>query len=276
MRKALASATTASARPLARGSECGLNILGDLVRLGIEAAPLFAPAASSISFNILRVARVGRSPAGRPRGRAGERSPSKAPVVFRLSPGQEVDNPVMFPPGRARLATKPEPTGSLSNAMNNGNRRSCLPWHERVAVGPPETMMSTLRRTSSAARPGNRSALPSEDRHSMTMFFPSRSPSSRRPCRNASVRPAIAEREVALRISYPGNFLRLLRVGGRNSLSARELPVTRTKIFPFIVFASRFFCQLITGHCPPLTALVNPRAGQIIVKIGDVQAHHVR
>ena len=39
---------------------------------------------------------------------------------FPLSSGARVDNPVMFPPGRARLATKPFPTGSASCIMTMG------------------------------------------------------------------------------------------------------------------------------------------------------------
>jgi hypothetical protein len=37
-----------------------------------------------------------------------------------LISGDRVDNPVMFPPGCAKLATKPLPTGSLSAAMMMG------------------------------------------------------------------------------------------------------------------------------------------------------------
>ena len=56
-----------------------------------------------------------------------------------------------------------------------------IAWAARVVEGPPETMTFTLRPTSSAARLGRRSALPSADRHSMVRFFPSTYPSSRRP-----------------------------------------------------------------------------------------------
>ena len=52
----------------------------------------------------------------------------------------------------------------------------------RVDSAPPVTMTSTLRRTSSAASAGRRSSFPSPYRHSMTIFFPSTYPSSRRPC----------------------------------------------------------------------------------------------
>ena len=39
---------------------------------------------------------------------------------FPLNSGARVESPVMFPPGRARLATKPSPTGSVSCAMTMG------------------------------------------------------------------------------------------------------------------------------------------------------------
>src|SRR5215470_15805138 len=58
---------------------------------------------------------------------------------------------------------------------------------ERVGCGPAVTMTSTLRRTSSPASEGRRSDFPSANRHSMKMFFPSIYPSSRSPCRNASM-----------------------------------------------------------------------------------------
>ena len=77
---------------------------------------------------------------------------------FPSSSGARVDNPVMFPPGRARLATNPVPTGSPSLVMTMGIV-VVASLAARVAAGPAETMMSTLRRTSSAARSGSRSNL---------------------------------------------------------------------------------------------------------------------
>src|SRR5215467_4817355 len=62
-------------------------------------------------------------------------------------------------------------------------------------------MTPTLRRTSSAASSPWRSNFPSADRHSMTIFFPSTYPSSRSPCRNASTRATLEERDATVR--YP-------------------------------------------------------------------------
>ena len=80
--------------------------------------------------------------------------------------------PVTLPPGRARLATNPLPTGSGSCLMTMGIVlvASLAAW---VTVAPPVTMRSTLRRTNSAASSGSRSGFPSEYRYSMGMFFPS-------------------------------------------------------------------------------------------------------
>ena len=157
--------------PLACGSECSLNILGTLVRLGIEAS-LRTPLRRVPSLLTLVRCPGWLKSRGRPRGRAWERSPSEAPVVFRLCSGARVDNPVMFPPGRARLATNPLPTGSLSCVMTMGIVDSRF-LGGTGCCDPPVTMTSTLRRTSSAASAGRRSSFPSAYRYSMTMFFPS-------------------------------------------------------------------------------------------------------
>ncbi len=79
-----------------------------------------------------------------------------------------------FPAGRARLATNPLPTGSLSCAMTIG-MVEVASLSARVAGGALVMMTSTLRRASSAASAGRRSSFPSANRHSMTMFFPLRS-----------------------------------------------------------------------------------------------------
>jgi hypothetical protein len=83
--------------------------------------------------------------------------------------------------------------------------RSCVDCHRLLgSTGCWRTTRDddvTLRRTSSAASAGRRSGLPSAERHSMIMFFPSTYPSSRRPRRNASMRATLAEGALALR--YP-------------------------------------------------------------------------
>ena len=81
-------------------------------------------------------------------------------------------SPVVFPPGRTRLATSPLPTGSAITVMTTGivwlRRRTA-----RIASVSPEMMMSTGSPTSSAARSGSRSIFPSAQRYSIAMFRPS-------------------------------------------------------------------------------------------------------
>src|SRR5262249_31469142 len=60
-----------------------------------------------------------------------------------LSSGARVDSPVMFPPGRARLATNPLKTGSPSWAMTIGIVEVAT-LAGRVAPSPPVTITSTL------------------------------------------------------------------------------------------------------------------------------------
>ena len=93
--------------------------------------------------------------------------------------------PVMFPPGRLRLATSPVSTGSLGKIMTIG--MLLVAFFAASAADPAgATITSTLRRTRSAASSGNRSTFPSAHRYSMTRFCPSTQPSSRSLRKNAS------------------------------------------------------------------------------------------
>ena len=60
-----------------------------------------------------------------------------------------------FPPGRARLATSPVPTGSAVTPKTMGMVLVTFLAATVAGVLPPVTMTSTLRRTSSAARSKN-------------------------------------------------------------------------------------------------------------------------
>ena len=83
----------------------------------------------------------------------------------RLAPRGEAMNviPVTFPPGRARLATSPVPTGSPSGIMTIGTVRVAFfaAWAAGVVV---TTMMSAFSRKQSAASEGNRSPWPAAER----------------------------------------------------------------------------------------------------------------
>ena len=66
------------------------------------------------------------------------------------------EEPVVFPPGRARLSTTPLSAGLPTMAMTMGIV-GVARWAARAAGVPWVTMTSTFRRTSSAASAGRRS-----------------------------------------------------------------------------------------------------------------------
>ena len=81
-----------------------------------------------------------------------------------------------LPPGRAKLATKPPPTGSLASANTIGMTAVAC-FVARTAL-PDVTMTFTLRRTNSAAISAKRSLRPSAQRYSNATVRPSIQPSS--------------------------------------------------------------------------------------------------
>ena len=88
--------------------------------------------------------------------------------------------PVMLPPGRSMLATRPVSTGSEPS----GNTIGIPPeadFAARIAGGVAGMMTSTPSPWSSAARAGRRSNLPSANLQTSSMFDPSTYPSSLRP-----------------------------------------------------------------------------------------------
>ena len=98
-------------------------------------------------------------------------------------------NPVRLPPGRARLGTRPVPTGSPTATMTSGTTVVAFFTASDAGV-PAVTITSTLSAIRSRTSPGNLSYLPSAQRNSMLILRPSSYPSSRKPARNASTRLA--------------------------------------------------------------------------------------
>ena len=102
-------------------------------------------------------------------GRAGlrhrRRSPTRASLgiaslsissLLVFSSGDKLESPVTLPPGRARLVTKPAPTGSAGFVITMG--MVVVAFFAANADGVSGTIIrSTLRRTNSAASSGNRS-----------------------------------------------------------------------------------------------------------------------
>src|SRR5262249_55030481 len=114
------------------------------------------------------------------------------------------DRPVMLPPGRDRLATKPLPTGSFATANTIGMTDVAC-FAARSAV-PDVTMTSTFSWTSSAAISTNRSSRPSAQRSSPRMVRPSIQPKSRNRCTKAATHWLQAEGVVVPRNPMVGSF----------------------------------------------------------------------
>ena len=88
-----------------------------------------------------------------------------------------VDRPVTFPPGRARLATKPLRTGSAAPAKTIGITDVAC-FAAITAEVDAVTITSTLSRTNSAAISANRSVRSFAHRNSIATLRPSIHPSS--------------------------------------------------------------------------------------------------
>src|SRR5262249_1881760 len=101
------------------------------------------------------------------------------------------DSPVTLPPGRARLATSPLPTGSP--ATENTIGIVAVACFAATISGVPEvTIISTLRRANSAAISAARSLRPSIQRYSITTVRPSIQETSRSRSTKAAIRLASA------------------------------------------------------------------------------------
>src|SRR6516225_9636471 len=113
-------------------------------------------------------------------------SSRSSPTCFPPSAPNKLITPVMFPPGRLRLATRPAWTGSppLTNTIGIVVVAALAASAE---VSPPlVTMTATRRVTKSSARAGRRSYWPSPQRNAIATFLPSMYPASFRPSRNAA------------------------------------------------------------------------------------------
>jgi hypothetical protein len=109
---------------------------------------------------------------GAPRYRSSRSNSIRFPAVSGACP----DNPVTFPPGRAKLATIPEPTGSPAVAKTMGMLDVAC-FAANVGTVLWVRMRSNFDLTSSAAISANRSLRPSAHRYSIFKFPPSVQPS---------------------------------------------------------------------------------------------------
>ena len=94
----------------------------------------------------------------------------------------------------------------------------------RIAVAPADNDDVHLETHQLGRVLGIRSSFPSRDRHSMTMFFPSMYPRSRRPMPKCLGRGRRGRNGATpSKISYPRDFLRLLRLGCHSK--SKQLPL---------------------------------------------------
>ena len=104
--------------------ECGLDVLKNLVRLNTESALRMPLRRVPLRFRSLaRGAGMDEDPRTATREQLGSdllQTCSPLSLVSAQVRRPSVANPVIFPPGRARLATNPIPTGSLSFVMTIG------------------------------------------------------------------------------------------------------------------------------------------------------------
>src|SRR5262249_33929733 len=170
------------------------------------------------------------------------RSPTRASLgtaslsissLLVISSGAKLAFPVTLPPGRARLATKPNPTGSPTFVITMGIVVVAL--LAANADGPvPTTNKSTLRRTKSVASSCRRSDFCSANLYSMAIFFPSIHPNLLISCRNGSTRVAIPEPVLSsrkpMRKIFPGCC------ASANVPAAKRKTVTNQTIFLFMAF----------------------------------------
>jgi len=101
-------------------------------------------------------------------------------------------SPVTFPPGLAKLVTRPAATGSPGTVTTMGTVVVACFAASAVSV-LATTMTSTLRRTNSSATARAASFRGSVYRRSMTMFWCSTHPCSRKLATNASHHGSVSE-----------------------------------------------------------------------------------
>ena len=110
--------------------------------------------------------------------------------------------PVVLPPGRFKLSTKPIFTGSPPVVNTIGIADVAALAASAEGSPPVVTNMAAPRWTRSKAIAGSRSYCPSAQRNSIATFFPSSYPVSPKPLRNAATRAVEFTRRPAAQIAY--------------------------------------------------------------------------
>src|SRR5207344_3568901 len=94
---------------------------------------------------------------------------------------------------------------------------------------------------------GRRSSFPSACRTSMTILFPSTYPSSRRPCRNASMRAGLVEGEVAFRYPILGIFVGCC-ASAEETVTSKTIVSNKNGNLLFNAFPRLIFASALSDH----------------------------
>jgi hypothetical protein len=131
--------------------------------------------------------------------------------------------PVALPPGRAKFATKPAPTGSMTTTNTIGTVP--VAWSKGATVVVPEAarMTSGANAANSTACLRTCSASVVAQRVSICTFQPSVQPDSASPCRNAAMRLSYSRSPAVAATSTPMRRIRSLccaRAGSGHAAAA--------------------------------------------------------
>ena len=124
---------------------------------------------------------------------------------FPLKPYSNARNPVTLPPGRARLETKPAPTGSMTTTNTIGTVRVACSNGATVVVPEPATIASGASAANSTACLRMSSASVAAQRVSICRLLPSVQPNSANSFWNTAMRfrysgsPAVAAMSMPIR-----------------------------------------------------------------------------
>src|SRR5262249_25826786 len=142
--------------------------------------------------------------------------------------GVRADRPVTLPPGRARLAIRPVPTGSPITAETIG--MTPVACFAAMTGGVAYvTMTSTLSRTNSAAISARRSLRPSAQRYSTATVRPSVHPSSRSRCAKAATHWLMAKGVLGPKKPMVGSFADCARVTTGHIAAAPPISVMNSR-----------------------------------------------
>ena len=170
-----------------------------------------------------------------------------------LRPYSNMEKPVALPPGRARLATKPAPTGSMTPTKAIGTvrlRRCSTTTIGAVAAKTTSGVNASKSAASLRMRSGSRLLAP--QRYATRTLRPTDQPSSCNPCRNAALR-------LCPSASSEARFMKIAMRRMRSGCCARAASGHVTAAPPRSVMNSRRFIviPLVRGLGPYHTVADN-------------------